>query len=110
MRLLRHNVYKGAIILFLAFPSLSRAQAIRAPRDFKGFVGILTDIMETLVILIFALTFIVFMWGLVKSWIIKGGDSEGVEEGKKIAVTGIIVLVVMTTFWGILNLLKSSLF
>ena len=97
-------------MLLIVLPLLSDAQAVRAPRDFKGFVQILTDIMETLVILIFALTFIVFTWGLIKSWIIKGGDSEGVEEGKKIVLTGVIVLVIMTAFWGILNLLKSSLF
>jgi len=100
-------------ILYTAFigtilPNI--AGAVTAPRDFRGLVGIITDIISTLIILIFALTFLVFMWGVIKSWIIGGGDTEGVESGKKVVVTGIIALVVMSSIWGILYLLQTSFF
>ncbi len=103
MRLL----YTAFIIATL--PGIAIA-AVAAPRDFKGFVGIITNIISTLVVFIFALTFLVFMWGIIKNWIMGGGDTEGVESGKKIVLTGIIALVVMSSIWGILYLLQTSFF
>jgi len=98
--------------LFLAFVSMPLVShgAGGAPSDFKGLVGIIVDIMGTLVYLVFALTFIVLIWGIIKGWIIGGGDAENVESGKKVVYTGIIALVVMSSVWGILYLLQSSLF
>jgi hypothetical protein len=46
----------------------------------------------------------------VDAWIINGGDSEKVEEGKQFVFVGIVALVVMSGIWGILNILQSSLF
>lgn len=84
--------------------------AVTPPTNFKGLVGIIANLIGTLILLVFSLTFIVFMWGIIKAWIIQGGDTEGVESGKKIVLTGVIVLVIMTSIWGILQLLKSGLF
>lgn len=80
------------------------------PTDFKGLVGVFTDIIGTLVVLTFALTFIAFLWGVVKGWIINGGSAEGVKSGKNVVIIGIIVFVVMISIWGILSMLQSSLF
>ena len=100
-----------AILVSLAaiFPAIVHG-AVRPPNNFRELVGIVTDIIGTLIILVFALTFIAFMWGIIKGWIIGGGDTEGVDEGKKVILTGIIVLVIMSSIWGILALLKTSFF
>ncbi len=83
---------------------------VTAPTNFKSLVALITGILKTLVILVFALTFLVFMWGIIKGWIIGGDSAEGVESGKKVMTTGIIVLVIMVSVWGILSLLQSSFF
>lgn len=81
-----------------------------APTDFKSFVALITNLIGILVILVFALTFLAFIWGIVKNWIIHGGSAEGVESGKKVVIVGIITLCIMVSIWGILNILKSSIF
>jgi hypothetical protein len=91
-------------------PTLALGATVGAPSDFKGLVDILLGIMQTLVLLVFGLTFLTIIWSVVKGWIIHGGDAEGVESGKNVVLVGIIALVVMTSIWGILYLLKSSIF
>ncbi len=97
------------IIVLLAFLPYMVFGA-NAPTNFKGLVSIFTDIIGTLVVLTFTLTFIVFLWGVVKGWIINGGSAEGVESGKNVVIIGIIAFVIMISIWGILSMLQSSLF
>ena len=88
----------------------SAAGAVTAPTNFKSFVALITGIIGKLVLFIFALTFIAFMWGVIKGWVIQGGNEEGVENGKKMVLAGIIGFVVMVSIWGILHMLQRSLF
>jgi hypothetical protein len=80
------------------------------PTDFKSLLGNLTGIINILIPLLFALTFLTVMWGIIKAWIMGDATSEDVEKGKRIAFIGIIVLAVMSAIWGILSLLKEGLF
>ncbi len=97
-------------VFLLLYPFISQAATVAPPRDFRGLVSIITNIISTLIIVIFALTFLAFVWGIIKGWIIQGGDPEGVESGKKVVVAGIVAFVVMCSLWGILYLLQNSLF
>jgi hypothetical protein len=78
--------------------------------DFKWLVGQFIDIIDVFVLFIFAITFVVLAWKIVSTWIIGGGDATKVEEGKNVVLVGVIVLVVMASIWGIVALLKSSIF
>lgn len=79
------------------------------PTDFKSFVGLILGIMNTFIYLIFALTILVLIWGILRAWVIGGGDSHKVEDGKKLVLIGIITLVIMTSLWGILQVLQTTL-
>lgn len=79
-------------------------------RSFATLVNDLLEIIDLLVLVIFAITFIMIMWGTIQAWIVKGGDSSEVEKGKKIVTVGIVALVIMTGIWGILAILRNSLF
>lgn len=79
-------------------------------RSFASLVNDLLEIIDLLVLVVFAITFIMIMWGTIQAWIIKGGDASEVEKGRKIVTVGIIALVVMTGIWGILAILRNSLF
>ena len=96
-------------ILLAGVPAITSA-ATSGPKNFKGFVDIILDINQTLVYLIFALTFIVLAWAIINTWILHAGDEASVEKGKKIITVGIVVLVIMSGIWGILALLRSGIF
>lgn len=101
-----------SILLFLLIltPLIGNAASIPPPADFKGLVGIFTGIIAILIPFIFTLAFITFVWGITKAWIIKGGDADSIDSGKKIAVVGLIVFVIMFGIWGILTILRNSFF
>lgn len=80
------------------------------PASFKGLVDIILDYIELLIQVIFAATFLVFMWGVVKGWIIGGASEEGVDQGKNVVLAGIIAFVVMSSIWGIVYIFQSTLF
>lgn len=84
--------------------------AITAPRDFRGVVSLILSYVQLAIPVIFGLTFIVISWGVVRAWIINGGNEEQVGEGKMIVLWGVIGLVVMVGLWGIVALLRSSFF
>ena len=78
--------------------------------NFKWLVAQFTEIIDVLVYVIFAATLAVIIWQIINAWILHGGDEMKVKEGKKTILIGFIVLVVMSSVWGIVNLLQSSLF
>lgn len=77
--------------------------------SFAELVRTLLDFISLLIPLIFAATFLVIAWRLIDAWILHGGDSEKVKEGKSTALIGIIALVIMSAIWGIVAVLRSSL-
>ena len=94
-------------LLFLV-PTLARA--VDAPENFGDFITIINDLIALLIPFIFGLTFLTIAWGITRSWIMGGGESKQIEEGKKIITVGIIALVVMVSIWGIIKVLQASFF
>ncbi|MES2749028.1 MAG: hypothetical protein V4606_01395 [Patescibacteria group bacterium] len=89
-------------------PITTFAQEI-TPTTFAGLVAFLLGIINQIVPIIFALAFLFIMWKLIDAWILHPDDGSKREEGKTIIITGVIVLVIMLSIWGILNLLINSL-
>lgn len=80
------------------------------PQTFSQLVNLFLDIIDALILVIFALALVVILWGITRAWILNAGDESSIEKGKQIALVGIIVLAVMTGIWGILAVLRLSLF
>lgn len=78
--------------------------------DFGSLVAYIIELINLIIPVIFGLILVVIIWRLVSAWIINGGDEAKVKEGKQTAIVGIIVLVILSAVWGILNLLRSALF
>ncbi len=95
--------------LLTLLPSLTSAAGVQAPENFAQLVTLLTSIIGKLVLLVLALTFLAFMWGVLKAWVINGGNSEGIDDGKNVVMAGIIGFVVLASFWGILYMLQKTL-
>jgi hypothetical protein len=100
---------KYFISAFLAlFPLITLAER---PHTFGDLVYVFLRIINNALIpAIFALTFLVIVWGVVKAWIISAGDEKEREKGKSLVIAGLIALVVMIGIWGILAILQSGLF
>ena len=62
----------------------------------------------TLVPLIFALAFLMFLWGMFKTFILGGSDEDKQKEGKDLMLYAIIGFVVMVSLWGIVNLVAEG--
>ena len=78
-------------------------------RSFKEFVGSLIELIYLFVPLIFAIIFLVIAWRVIDAWIIHGGDETKVKAGKQTAIVGVIVMVVLLSVWGIVELVSSGL-
>ena len=80
------------------------------PGNFAQLVDQFIGILSLIIPFIFSLTLLIIVWRVVDLWIINAGDVTKIEEGKQVVVVGIIVLVIMSGIWGILALLRASLF
>lgn len=79
------------------------------PTDFNSLVVFFLEFIELLIVLVFAVTFIVIIWKVIDAWIIHADNEDKRAEGQSVALTGVLVLVVMAGIWGILALLQSTL-
>lgn len=73
------------------------------------FRDIITFINNILVPLVFAIAFLVFLWGIFKYLILGGGDEGKREEGRQLMLYAIIGFVLMVSIWGIVNLVAGGL-
>jgi len=117
MKYLRHFytvvffVFPGSVLAQVTTATLNNPQPSTSDaRDFAWLVGEFLGIINLLIPFIFGLALLVFLWGIASAWILGGGDSAGVESGKKIALAGIIGFVVMASLWGLVAFLRSGFF
>ena len=80
------------------------------PRNFAELVDLLIGLLSLVIPLIFSLTLLFLIWKIVDSWIMNSDNPSKVDEGKQYALWGVLVLVVMSAIWGILALLRGSIF
>lgn len=81
---------------------------------FKDFVGNgstgLIGAMNTLIVpVIFAIAFLVFVWGVIRYFFLHGGNEDKRTEGKQFMLWGILGLALLFSVWGVVNLLLSTL-
>jgi hypothetical protein len=83
---------------------------VQTPTTFGELVSFFLGLVNTIIPLLMGVAFIYVMWKLIDAWVIHADDASKVEEGRTIAITGVIVFVIMVSIWGILNILRNSLF
>jgi NADH:ubiquinone oxidoreductase subunit 2 (subunit N) len=89
----------------LALPLLSFA-AIGSIQDLGS--TIINIINQVLVPIVFALAFIVFIWGVFLYFIQGGHDEEKRETGRTLMLYGIIGFFLMVSVWGLVNILLGT--
>jgi hypothetical protein len=80
------------------------------PTTFKELAMGFGQIINAIIGLIFALAFMYVVWKIIDTWVIHADDEKKREEGRQTAIVAVIVLAVMVMTWGIVILVKNSLF
>ncbi|MCB9812048.1 hypothetical protein H6778_00095 [Candidatus Nomurabacteria bacterium] len=80
------------------------------PTTYSGLVIHIIDIINLMIPALFGVVFVYFIWKMIDAWVLRAGDQSGREEGKQYALAAIIAFVVMITAWGIVSMVKNSLF
>ena len=74
----------------------------------NGDTGIIGIINTVIVPVIFALAFLVFIWGVFQ-FVVNAGDETKRTEGRKFILWGLLGIVVLFSVWGFVNMLLSTL-
>lgn len=89
----------------LALPLVSLA-AVNNLSDVGSFI--ITTINNVLVPVLFAVAFIVFLWGAFSTFILGANSEEVKEKGKSLMLWGLIGFFVMVSIWGLVNILTGT--
>ncbi|MBP6869017.1 MAG: hypothetical protein KBC16_02810 [Candidatus Pacebacteria bacterium] len=109
MKSLKPFLQGVGLLGLLASASITRAAELNTS-ELTSFVQSILDVIDSVVIpVIFAVAFLVFIWGVYRYFIAGAAQEEKRDEGKKFVLWGIIGFVVMISVWGIVNLLVTTL-
>jgi len=97
-----------ATVSFAAFalPLITAAATINNVNDVGSFI--INTINNILVPVIFAVAFIVFLWGAFQTFILGANDATVKEKGKNLMLWGLIGFFVMVSVWGLVNILTGT--
>ena len=90
----------------LALPLVSLAATINNVSDAGSFI--INIINNVIVPVLFAIAFIVFLWGAFEVFILGSGSTDVKEKGKNLMLYGLIGFFVMVSIWGLVNLLTGT--
>lgn len=95
----------SGIVAAFALPLVSLA-AVNNLSDVGSFI--INIINNILVPVIFAVAFIVFVWGAFDTFILGANSEEVKEKGKNLMLWGLIGFFVMVSVWGLVNILTGT--
>ncbi|MES2985543.1 MAG: hypothetical protein V4686_00250 [Patescibacteria group bacterium] len=75
-----------------------------------GITNWFVQILNYIGILIFTAALVCFLYGVFLLMFVHGASDESRSKGKKFITWGIVSLFVMTSTWGLVNILRSSIF
>ncbi len=80
------------------------------PTQLQTYAAAILDLINTVLVpVLFAVAFIVFIYGIAVKYIFSHGDPTKVSEGHKIILWGLIGFVVMLSLWGLVNIFDTTL-
>lgn len=99
-------VFGSVALTSFALPLVSLA-ALNDIQDVGEFI--IDTINGVFVPVLFAIAFIVFIWGAFKAFILGATNDSAKDDGKNLMFYGLIGFVVMVSVWGLVNILTNTL-
>lgn len=101
------NILNYIIPSVLLMPAIAQAQFGGIDTFFAGMTSFIDSI---LIPILLALSFLLFIYGVVQFFFIAGDDNTDAKKtGKQLMLWGIIAFVVIVSIWGIVNLIAGGL-
>ena len=94
----------GTLAVF-ALPLVSFA-AINNVADAGSLI--INTINNIIVPVLFAVAFIVFLWGAFQAFILGASSGDAAKTGKNLMLWGLIGFFVMVSIWGLVNILTGT--
>jgi len=89
----------------LVLPLFAAAQ-VDSLQELGAFI---IDLINNVAVpLVFAIAFIVFIWGIFQYFIQGGHDEEAKDKGKSLMLWGLIGFFIMVSVWGLVNILTGT--
>lgn len=95
----------GSLVAF-ALPLISSAQTVSNITTVGQFI--INLINNVFVPVLFAVAFLVFLWGAFDAFILGANNEEKKDHGKNLMLWGLIGFFVMVSVWGLVNILTGS--
>lgn len=77
--------------------------------DVSTLASFFIDLVNTVFVpILFALAFVVFIWGAFTTFILGATSDEVKDKGKSLMLWGLIGFFVMISIWGLVNLLTGT--
>jgi len=70
---------------------------------------IIWGVNSVFVPILFAIAFLVFLWGVYKYFILGAADEKSRTDGKQFVLWGLIGFVVISSVWGLVNIVQKTL-
>lgn len=80
------------------------------PTTFADLVNLFLGLINLLIPIVFGLVFLFLVWKLIEAWVLNPGDQYARAEGKRTALLAVLVLVIMISAWGIVTMIRLSIF
>jgi len=94
-----------ALVFIATVPSIAFAQA-----DIQKLIGgVVGFINGSLIPFLIGITFFVLAYSAIRYFVIESNSEDGREKAKNLAYYSILAFVFVIIFWGIINLLTTSL-
>lgn len=98
--------YFSLALLALLLPFMSFAQTITVTTLATGFLNFVNT---ALIPFILGIGFLFFAINVIRYFVIGGSSQEGREKAKNLAIYGVFAFVIILIFWGVVNMLASSI-
>ncbi|MBI2409491.1 hypothetical protein HYV30_00400 [Candidatus Kaiserbacteria bacterium] len=77
---------------------------------FAQFIYGIVGVINTVVIpIIFALTFLVFVWGIFRYYFLKSADEKERTNARAFVLWGLVGMILILSIWGLVNVALSTL-
>lgn len=109
MRRFSYQIMRAVSLAALAAPvSALAAGEVNVSIAQRYAVNIIGLINSVFVPIVFAVAFLVFLWGVYKYFILGATEEKSREEGRSFVLWGIIGFVVIFSVWGLVAIVGST--
>lgn len=93
--------------LMAGVASIVPSFAFAAGQGLDGIITLVGNIIGKIIPIIIAIAVVMFLWGVLKY--VTAKDEDGHKEAIHVMISGIVVLFVMVSIWGLVNILSETL-